>query len=106
MTAGAQQLPLGRARAEAAAGKFARAEEDYRAVLQGDPGNSEALGGMDEALEAAGHWRDAMPFLYHLIEMQPNNSSRILQLTRLKSWQADTRSDAMSLLRLSFRADH
>jgi len=50
-----------------------------------------------EALEAAGHWRDAMPFLSHLIEIQPNNSSRLLQLARMKSWQAETRSEALTL---------
>jgi tetratricopeptide (TPR) repeat protein len=105
MTAGAQQLPLERARAEAAAGKFARAEEDYRAVLQGDPGNTEALGGLAEALEAAGHWRDAMPFLSHLIEIQPNNSSRLLQLARMKSWQTETRSEALTLFTRALRED-
>jgi tetratricopeptide (TPR) repeat protein len=106
MTAGAQQqLPLERARAEAAAGKFAQAEEDYRTILQGDPGNTEALGGLAEALEAAGHWRDAMPFLSHLIEMQPNNSSRLLQLARMKSWQAETRPEALTLFTRALRED-
>jgi tetratricopeptide (TPR) repeat protein len=106
MTAGAQQQrPLERARAEAAAGKFAQAEEDYRTVLQGDPGNTEALGGLAEALEAAGHWRDAMPFLSHLIEIQPNNSSRLLQLARMKSWQAETRPEALTLFTRALRED-
>ena len=105
MTAGAQQQrPLERARAEAA-GKFAQAEEDYRTVLQGDPGNAEALGGLAEALEAAGHWRDAMPFLSHLIEIQPNNSSRLLQLARMKSWQTETRPEALTLFTRALRED-
>jgi tetratricopeptide (TPR) repeat protein len=106
MTAGAQQQPLlERARAEAAAGMFAQAEEDYRTVLQGDPGNTVALGGLAEALEAAGHWRDAMPFLSHLIEIQPNNSSRLLQLARMKSWQAETRPEALTLFTRALRED-
>jgi tetratricopeptide (TPR) repeat protein len=106
MTAGAQQqLPLKRARSEAAAGKFAQAEEDYLTILQGDPGNTEALGGLAEALEATGHWRDAMPYLSHLIEIQPNNSSRLLQLARMKSWQAETRPEALTLFARALQAD-
>jgi tetratricopeptide (TPR) repeat protein len=106
MTAGAQQQsPLERARAEAAASKLAQAEEDYRTVLQRDPGNTEALEGLAEALEAAGHWRDAMPFLSHLIEIQPNNSSRLLQLARMKSWQAETRPEALTLFTRALRED-
>jgi tetratricopeptide (TPR) repeat protein len=106
MTAGAQQqLLLERARAEAAAGKFAQADEDYRTILQGDLGNTEALGGLAEALEATGHWRDAMPFLSHLIEIQPNNSSRLLQLARMKSWQAETRPEALALFARALRED-
>ena len=106
LTAGAQQSsPLEQARAEAAAAKFAQAQEDYRKVLQSNPDNPEALGGLAGALEATGHWREAMPFLSRLIEIQPNNSLALLRLARMKSWQTETRPEALKLFARALKAD-
>jgi tetratricopeptide (TPR) repeat protein len=106
MMAGAQQpSPLELARTEAAAGKFVQAQEDYRKLLQSNPDNSEALGGLADAMEATGHWREAMPFLARLIEIEPTNSSRLLQLARMKSWQTETRPEALKLFARALQAD-
>jgi tetratricopeptide (TPR) repeat protein len=83
----------------------AQAEEDYRKVLQADPVNTQALGGLADALEASGRWREAMPFLSRLIEIEPNNSSRLLQVARMKSWQTETRPEALKLFSRALRAD-
>ncbi len=104
-TGARQQSLLEQARAEAAAGKSAQAQEDYRKVLQGDPNNTAALSGLAESLEAAGRWRDAMPFLSRLIEIQPNNSLALLRLARMKSWQSDTRSESLKLFARALKAD-
>jgi tetratricopeptide (TPR) repeat protein len=83
----------------------AQAEEDYRKVLQADPVNTQALGGLADALDASGRWREAMPFLSRLIEIEPNNSSRLLQVARMKSWQTETRPEALKLFSRALRAD-
>jgi tetratricopeptide (TPR) repeat protein len=93
------------ARAEASAGRFAQAEEDYREVLRVDPNNTAVLSGLAESLEAAGRWRDAMPFLSRLIEIQPNNSSALLRLARMKSWQNDTRPESLNLFARALQAE-
>jgi tetratricopeptide (TPR) repeat protein len=106
LTAAAQQpSPLEQARAEAAAGKFAQAEEDYRKALRDDPNNTAALSGLAESLEAEGRWRDAMPYLSRLIEMQPDNSSALLRLARMKSWQNGTRPESLKLFACALQAD-
>ena len=104
-TGAQQQSSLEQARAETAAGKFAQTQEDYRKLLQNNPENSEALGGLADALEATGRWREAMPFLTRLIDIQPRNSSRLLQLARMKSWQTETRPEALRLFALALQAD-
>jgi tetratricopeptide (TPR) repeat protein len=105
-TTGAQQpSPLEQARAEAAVGKFTQAQEDYRKILHGDPNNTAALSGLAESLEAEGRWRDAMPYLSRLIEIQPNNSSALLRLARIKSWQSDTRPESLKLFIRALQAD-
>jgi tetratricopeptide (TPR) repeat protein len=105
MAAAQRPSPLEQARTEATAGKFAQAQEDYRKLLQSNPGNSEALGGLADALEATGRWREAMPFLTRLIDIQPRNSSRLLQLARMKSWQTETRPEALQLFARALQAD-
>lgn len=105
-TTGAQQpSPPEQAHAEAAAGKFTQAQEDYRKILHGDPNNTAALSGLAESLEAEGRWRDAMPYLSRLIEIQPNNSSSLLRLARIKSWQSDTRPESLKLFTRALQAD-
>lgn len=105
-TTGAQpQSPVEQARAEAAVGKSTQAQEDYRKVLQGDPNNTAALSGLTESLEAEGRWRDAVPYLSRLIEIQPNHSSALLRLARMKSWQSDTRPESLKLFARALKAD-
>jgi tetratricopeptide (TPR) repeat protein len=106
LTAAAQQpSPMEQARAEAAAGKFEQAREDYSKVLQVDPNNTAALSALAESLEAEGRWRDAMPYLSRFIEIQPSNSSALLRLARMKSWQNDTRPEALKLFARALQAD-
>jgi tetratricopeptide (TPR) repeat protein len=104
-TGAQQQLTVEQARAEAAAGKFAKAQEDYRKVLHSDPNNTAALSGLAESLEAEGRWRDAMPYLSRLIEIQPDNSSALLRLARMKSWQSETRPESLRLFARALQAD-
>jgi len=104
-TGAQQQSPPEQARAEAAAGKSAQAQEDYRRVLHINPDNTAALSGLAESLEAEGRWRDAMSYLSRLIEVQPNNSSALLRLARMKSWQSDTRLESLKLFARALKAD-
>ena len=104
--ASAQQPPLlEKARTEAAASNFPQAEVDFRKILQGDPDNTAALAGLAEALEAEGRWREAMPFLSRLIEIQPNNSPALSRLARMKSWQSETRPESLELFARALQAD-
>ena len=105
-TTGAQrQSPVEQVRAEVAAGRFALAEEDYRNVLHVDPNDAAALSGMAESLEAEGRWRDAMPYLSRLLEIQPDNSLALLRLARMKSWQNDSRPESLTLFARALKAD-
>jgi cellulose synthase (UDP-forming) len=85
--------------------RFAQSEQEYRRVLQSDPNNADALGGLADALEAEGHWREAVPFLSRLIELQPNNSARVFQLAKMKSWREESRPEAMQLFARALHLD-
>lgn len=106
VAAATQQEPaLAQARTEAAAGRFDRAAEIYRQVLQAAPGNTVALGGLADALEAAGRWPEAIPFLSRLVALQPDNAGRIFQLARMKSWRENTRPEALQLFARAAQLD-
>ena len=94
-----QKSLLEQARVEAAAGRFDRASELYRKVLQVQPDNTDALGGLADALEATGRWREAISSLARLVELEPNNAARLFQLGRMKSWQEGERAHALELLK-------
>ncbi|HYL10608.1 MAG TPA: tetratricopeptide repeat protein, partial [Candidatus Acidoferrales bacterium] len=102
----AQQRPvLEPGQAAANDNRFAQAEENYRRALQSDPNNAEALGGLADALEAEGHWREAVPFLSRLVELQPDNSARLFQLAKMKSWREESRPEAMQLFARALHLD-
>ncbi|MCH8948574.1 MAG: tetratricopeptide repeat protein, partial [Acidobacteria bacterium] len=70
----------------------------YRRLLQAQPDNALALGELADALEAAGRWREAVPVLSHLLELQPDDVARLFQLGRFLSWVPERRSEAYALL--------
>ncbi len=90
---------LVKARAEAAAGHFSQAAELYRQVLKVRPQDTDALGGLVDALERSGGWREAMPYLQQLVEFDPQNARRIFQLGQWTSWTASGRAQALTLLK-------
>lgn len=97
---GAQQPSvLEQARSEAAAGHFDRAAGLYRQVLQTQPDSAEALGGLADAFESSGRWREAIPLLNRLVLLHPGNAARLFQLGRMESWQAGTRGRGLELLK-------
>ena len=49
-------------------------------ILQGDPKNKEALAEIVDQLDGAGRWKDAMPYLATLHEVDPNDAARTHQL--------------------------
>ncbi|MFB3126246.1 MAG: tetratricopeptide repeat protein [Candidatus Acidiferrales bacterium] len=95
---------LRQARAQVAAGRFDRAGELYRRLLQAQPDNALALGELADALEAAGRWREAVPVLSHLLELQPDDVARLFQLGRFLSWVPERRPDSYALLEQAVRA--
>ena len=90
---------LGAARAEAAAHRFERAIELYRQILAAEPDNLDALAEVSDTFEAAGRWPEAVAYLTHLISLRPDDSRRVFQLGRMKSWRSDTRAEGLVLLR-------
>jgi len=96
---------LAQARAEASAHHYERAIELYRSVLGADPDNRQALSELADALETAGRWHEALPFLQHLLALQPDNAPKVFQLGRMESWSGDTRADGLALLRRATELD-
>ncbi len=90
---------LTKARDEAAAGRFAQAAELYRQALQANPRDTDALGGLVDVLERAGGWRQALPYLQRLVELDPQNARRTFQLGQWTSWTATGRTPALALLK-------
>src|SRR5579863_9828060 len=61
----------------------------YRAILDSDPENIDALSGLVNCLEVTGQWKIAIPVLQHLVALQPANASRLNQLGRWESWSGE-----------------
>ena len=96
---------LSQARDEAAAGHFDRAAQLFQSVLASSPDNSSALAGLVDALEAMGRWRDSLPALKRLVELQPQNAPRVFQLGQMESWQDGQRATALELLKRAMDLD-
>src|SRR5713101_7926789 len=90
---------LDQAAAAAAAGRTDEATRTYRAVLQQDPQNVAALSSLSELLEADGKWREAMPLVERLVKLEPQNSTALYRLGRMRSWQPGGHDEALELLR-------
>ncbi len=99
-----QASALEQAKSEAAAGHYDRAAQLYRQVLSSDPNNAAALKGLTDALVATGRWRDAVPALQRLDQLQPNDPNRLFQLGQMESWQGNRRQ-ALDLLSHSTQID-
>ena len=84
-----QSPALAQARAAETAGQYGRAEQIFRQILGNDPDNLDALNGLTDTLVAAGRWRDAIPILDHLVQLQPDNAARIFQLGQMESWSGN-----------------
>ncbi|HEV2287833.1 MAG TPA: tetratricopeptide repeat protein [Candidatus Acidoferrales bacterium] len=93
-----QSSVLDQARAAAAAGYYDQASQLFKQVLAVSPDNIDALGGLTDSLVATGRWRDAVPALQHLDQLQPNNAVRIFQLGQMQSWLGE-RAQALELLK-------
>lgn len=52
-------------------------------------------------LQAEGKWREAVPVLERLVELQPLNARALYQLGSMKSWQPGQHAKALELLRRS-----
>ncbi|HEV2488875.1 MAG TPA: tetratricopeptide repeat protein [Candidatus Acidoferrales bacterium] len=100
-----QSSTLDQARSEVSAGHFDRAAQLFEAVLVSSPDNPDALAGLVDAQVAAGRWRDALPALKHLVQLQPNNAERTFQLGQMVSWQGGQRKAALDLLKRAVEFD-
>jgi tetratricopeptide (TPR) repeat protein len=105
LQANPQSSVLEQARSEAAAGHFDRAAQLFRSVLASTPENSDALSGLVDSLVATGHWRDSLPVLERLVQLQPNNAERVFQFGQMKSWQGGQRTAALDLLKRATALD-
>jgi tetratricopeptide (TPR) repeat protein len=99
LQAAPQASLLEQARSEAAVGHVDRAVLLFHQILNTAPDNTDALGGLVDVLVAAGRWRESIPSLQHLVELQPNNAERVFQLGQMKSWLGSHRSAALDLLK-------
>jgi len=86
------------AAAAAAAGRTDEAIQSYNAALQQDPNNVAALAGLSQLLQSEGKWRDAVPMLEKLVQLDPQNATALYQLGRIRSWQTGGRTQALALL--------
>lgn len=93
-----QPTTLERARTELAAGRFDQASILYREALKAHPEDPQVLGELVDALEAAGRWQEAIPYLLQLVRLDPGNTARRFQLARYLSWLPERRNDARVLL--------
>lgn len=100
-----QSSVLSQARSEAVAGHFDRAVELFESILASAPDNTDALSGLVDAQVTRGHWRDSLPALARLVELQPRNAERVFELGQMKSWQGGQRGAALNLLRRSTQLD-
>lgn len=98
--AGQNTSALDQAAAAAAAGRTDDAIQQYRAVLQQDPNNVAALSALSDLLQANGRWREAIPVLEQLVQLNPKDSALLYQLGRYKSWESEKQHDqGVELLR-------
>src|SRR5438270_3129007 len=97
-----------RARALQKAGHTDQALQLYRDVLQQEPQNLEALADISGLLEAQGKWRDAVPYLEKLVELQPHDTDAMYRLGRMKSWESTEKNNeaATLLARACKDSDH
>lgn len=100
-----QSSTLEQARGEATAGHFDHAAQLFQSVLNSAPDNTDALSGLVDALVATGRWRDSLPALEHLVQLQPNNATRIFQLGQMESWQSGQRRTALALIKQATNLD-
>lgn len=105
LQANPQSSILEQARSEAAAGHFDRAAQLFQSVLASTPDNTDALSGLVDTLGAAGHWRDSLPALERLVQLQPNNAERVFQFGQMKSWQGGQRAGSLVLLKRATELD-
>ncbi|PYP88512.1 MAG: hypothetical protein DMG65_15030 [Candidatus Angelobacter sp. Gp1-AA117] len=97
-----------RARVLQKAGHADQALQLYRDVLQQEPQNLEALADISGLLEAQGKWRDAVPYLEKLVELQPHDTDAMYRLGRMKSWESTEKNNeaATLLARACKDSDH
>src|SRR5437016_3150729 len=86
------------ARAEAKAGRTDFAIQRYRALLEQEPQNIDALSDLAYLLEAKAKWPEAVPLLERLVKLQPHDSLALYHLGRMKSWQPEGRGPALGYL--------
>jgi len=67
-------------------------------VLQSDPKNKEALSDIVDQLDGAGRWKDALPYLITLNEVEPNDAARTHQLGMYYAWSDNGSAKALPLL--------
>lgn len=92
------QDDLQRARSARDAGQTAAAIDAYQKVLAAQPDNTDALGELSDVYDSATRWRDAIPLLEHLVQLQPQNAARVNQLGRYYSWTEDGIPKSLPLL--------
>jgi tetratricopeptide (TPR) repeat protein len=67
-------------------------------VLQGDAKNKEALADIVDQLDGAGRWKEALPYLSTLNEVEPNDAARAHQLGMYYSWSDNGSAKALPML--------
>lgn len=96
---------LEHAQKEAAAGHKEHAIEICRKVLNAEPDNATALSQCANLLESSGRWREAVPLLSRLAELQPGNADALYRLGRMKSWMDGGATEATILLKRASEAE-
>lgn len=94
---------LDQAQAEASAGHKEQAIELYRRVLHNEPDNVQALSALSDVLEFSGRWREAVPLLTRLVQLQPS-AATLYRLGRMKSWMDGGQTEATALLQRAVAA--
>jgi len=72
--------------------------QQARQTLQADPKNREALSDIVDQLDGAGRWKEALPYLVTLNEVEPNNAARAHQLGMYYSWTDGGSTKALPIL--------
>jgi len=74
-------------------------------VLDTERNNVTVLSECANLLELGGRWREAVPLLTRLTELQPDNAGALYRLGRMKSWTDGGADDATILLKRACNAD-